>query len=998
MIGNSQDLSVLSNIDLRIAGKLTDHMKIQAVISDNNLPFQEDGSTYKLQEFDKVYVRIYNDMNELIAGDIELRYLDRYLKYQKKTQGISFSLKKKFKDFILKSNSSASMSKGKYATNSFFGREGDQGPYKLMGNNEEPYIVTLSGTERVFIDGLKQIRGIDNDYIIDYNTSEIIFTNKNFITKDKRIYVEFEYDDRSYPQSLITSHQHFENNTMSFSIDVFSETDWKNQHYTNELSEMHKKTLSNNGDNGNNILANSIDSVSFSSDRILYKKMDTIIEDSNIIYYEFSTNPDSAVYQIRFSKVGPNEGNYILDKEEVNGKIYKWVPPMLENNQLIPQGDYTPKIRIISPKSKTIISSSIKYKLSEKFIMNTNIALDYTDQNLFSDLDDSDNTSFAGFASFEYEILKTEKWKLKSINSIEYISERFKGANRFQEVEFNRLWNINSINKSHLLNSNSLHLFWKGSEIIRYDLQNLRKDTSYSGIKNRLYLNLKSNKFTMSSETDYSYIQSDDYNSMLLRSNNNMTREFTYFNLSMILKGESILNYSDASKLQENSQSFIHSSSKLKHRDNLFSLELINRKDKVPNGLVMQELSNANEVNAEISLIKNQNINYNTRMLYRKLHYYTKNVSDEISLLNSNTLSSNLLNKFLQLHINYELGKGKEAKKEKHFIKVPVGMGTHNWIDNNNNGIQELNEFVIALFQDEGEYVSLYLPSTQLENIYSLNYSQNITADIKQISNHQFFKKLHFSTSFQLNNKNKINDLIYNPFTNKYKDSSINYMSQNMNTLSYNRTHRKFNLQLINKNSFNKNSFSYGSDDQKIHENTIVGNLLLYNTVKSLSKITVGKKENSSNFFNDKNFEYTYNNLEQNIILKKGANIELTIRYMHKQKHLSYTDSESNSSNNELSNAMYADEISLLYQQTENEKNIIDIEGKIINIRFNSTYSSIINYEIMEGLSNGKNLVWGMKYKKKLRNNMVMDLSYSGRKSKNSDVKHIGNIGLQAYF
>ena len=38
-------------------------------------------------------------------------------------------------------------------------------------------------------------------------------------------------------------------------------------------------------------------------------------------------------------------------------------------------------------------------------------------------------------------------------------------------------------------------------------------------------------------------------------------------------------------------------------------------------------------------------------------------------------------------------------------------MGTHNWIDNNNNGIQELNEFTPA-FQDEIEYVVLLLPST----------------------------------------------------------------------------------------------------------------------------------------------------------------------------------------------------------------------------------------------------------------------------------------------
>ena len=70
MIGNSQDLSILSNIDLRINGKLNNDITIQAVISDNNLPFQEDGSSYKLQEFDKVYIRIFNEKNEIITGDI----------------------------------------------------------------------------------------------------------------------------------------------------------------------------------------------------------------------------------------------------------------------------------------------------------------------------------------------------------------------------------------------------------------------------------------------------------------------------------------------------------------------------------------------------------------------------------------------------------------------------------------------------------------------------------------------------------------------------------------------------------------------------------------------------------------------------------------------------------------------------------------------------------------------------------------------------------------
>ena len=47
------------------------------------------------------------------------------------------------------------MSKGKYTTQSFNGDEGNQGPYKLRGRNGENYIVVLSGTEKLFLNGVK---------------------------------------------------------------------------------------------------------------------------------------------------------------------------------------------------------------------------------------------------------------------------------------------------------------------------------------------------------------------------------------------------------------------------------------------------------------------------------------------------------------------------------------------------------------------------------------------------------------------------------------------------------------------------------------------------------------------------------------------------------------------------------------------------------------------------------------------------------------------------
>ena len=100
MTGNSQDLSVLSNIDLRISGNLSDNLKIQSVISDNNLPFQEDGNSYKLQEFDKVYIRIFDKKNDLIAGDIINKNNSRFVNFRKISKGIVFNNSREKNDLL----------------------------------------------------------------------------------------------------------------------------------------------------------------------------------------------------------------------------------------------------------------------------------------------------------------------------------------------------------------------------------------------------------------------------------------------------------------------------------------------------------------------------------------------------------------------------------------------------------------------------------------------------------------------------------------------------------------------------------------------------------------------------------------------------------------------------------------------------------------------------------------------------------------------------------
>ncbi|MBK7426217.1 MAG: hypothetical protein IPI60_03835 [Saprospiraceae bacterium] len=205
-------------------------IEILAAISDNTIPIQPEGNTQQLQEFDRIFIQISKDEHTIRAGDFEIGRPDSYfLNYFKRSQGVMYSnVTKLAPGKMLNSSGSFAISKGKFRRQFIQQIEGNQGPYKLTGNDSELFIIVLANTERVYLDGALMNRGLENDYVIDYNRGEVIFTAKRLITKDARIIVEFEYTDQNYLRSMYTVSSTYEDERWKLDFNVFSEQDNKN--------------------------------------------------------------------------------------------------------------------------------------------------------------------------------------------------------------------------------------------------------------------------------------------------------------------------------------------------------------------------------------------------------------------------------------------------------------------------------------------------------------------------------------------------------------------------------------------------------------------------------------------------------------------------------------------------------------------------------------------------------------------------------------------------
>ena len=160
-VGNNQNAVVNSQLDLQINGALSDKVQITASLQDSNLPGENGGYTQSLEEFDQLFVALEGDQWQIRAGDVDLINRKTFFgQFTKKIQGMHGAWQIDHKDGSKTDMfASAGLVRGVFKRSVIQGQEGNQGPYKLLGANGEALILMISGSERIYVNGVLLERG-----------------------------------------------------------------------------------------------------------------------------------------------------------------------------------------------------------------------------------------------------------------------------------------------------------------------------------------------------------------------------------------------------------------------------------------------------------------------------------------------------------------------------------------------------------------------------------------------------------------------------------------------------------------------------------------------------------------------------------------------------------------------------------------------------------------------------------------------------------------------
>lgn len=1007
--GNNQDVVLNSSFNLQMDGLLPGGIELNAALTDNNVPVQPEGNTQQLQEFDKVFIRLKKDKTALTVGDFEaMKPLGYFLNYNKKLQGARLQTEYNISDSIKGGTDvGVAVAKGKYARNQINGQEGNQGPYKLRGANGEVFIIVLSGSEKVFIDGIPLQRGADQDYVIDYNTGEVTFTPRRLINSAHRVTIEFEYSEKNYFRSLAIGSQHVDFGKVNIRVNAYTEQDNKNQPVQQDLDSVRRNILAQAGDSLQYALVPGFDSVGFNADKILYKRL--LLPVYGYVF-EYSINPDSAVYEVRFSYVGNNKGNYNIANTTANGRVYKWVQPIAG----VPQGSYEPFVQLIPPQSQRMITGRVEYKPDDKTVFAIESAVSNRDVNTFSSLNNSDNDGAALLASvertFRLQQIPKDAATFSTGLRYEYNQRTFVPIEVFRPVEFERDWNTNLAEQPSDLHQAVLDLNVRKTTIYRIQSQTsfLQRDAFYQGFRqvlNGMYLKDRWNINTVNSVTFTKSVSSESrFTRPLVNVAYLVSKRIPFYvgvksqaeeNKIVAVNGDTLspfgfrwYDYGAFIKRPDTSRFNVAAGYTRRYDEKPFQ-----------NSWHQTHYSDNVESNLAWRISDNQNVS--TTINYRQLHaidtFLVKQRDDE-SLASRTEYNGLFKNGLVNVTASYELGSGLQQKQEFVYVQVPPGQGVFAYIsDYNSNGVKDLNEFEVAPFQDQAEYIKVFIPTNEYVKVYTTRLTHSLSLQPRVIwAKSTGLKKFvaRWANTFSVQLDNKLQDLSIveaaNPFRFYPADSQL-VTTQNLlsNLLSFNRTDPVFGVDFNWQRNSNKSLLNNGFESRDVTNYGLRARWNITRKITFQQNVQRDIRIQLSEFYPTRNYRIEGYTLEPNVSYQFKPNTRL---------QLGYTFREAENVYGELKESMTNNKVSAQFRTGSVGKSLVTIRTEYAKVATNAASTSSISYALLEGLQRGDNMLWNVTVDKKLSKVLEMSISYDGRKTGTADAVHVGRAQVRAIF
>lgn len=913
------------------------------------------------------------------------------------------------KNSSLTTSANIATSRGKFSRQILTIKEGNQGPYKLAGNNNERYIIILSGTEKIYFNGLLLKRGQEYDYIIDYNAAEIIFSPNRLITRETRIIAEFEYTDQNYYRTLYTASSLYTTKKSLIGFNYYSEQDSKKSTGQQDLDSNSINVLKLAGDTNTNYAVSSIRAASADDNTsIKYEliKNPNFPMDSNVYYLQFSNDPNKILYTSFFSETPQGKGSYVIDPtKSLNGRVYKYVGKNM--------GNYEPVNTLIPPEQKQMMDLNYTYKVGTNGTLYTDLSLSYLDKNRFSAIDDSDNVGLAAFISFDnrnkIHTIKADSLSFLYGISIENTGQQFKPLNQYRSPEFIRDWNYVPIkpNNERIFRANVGLANTASKALLRYNQFSAGNDFSGDNIALDIDYNYK--QFSFVAMPNYTFSKSTKVNTDFYRPNFRARQVIPSWN-NLVVGVELEAEYNEKRKVDNDqldsaSYAFYYTKSYIaigENEDVGFRLSYNKRQDNFASLTAIEKAIKINEVEINGKWLNNDYSTINASLKIRDYNVVNealaKNEKSKLTLLGNIDHGLSILRKTIVANTNYIVNSGQEPKLEFVFQKVENLRGDYVYVGPDTATVKNINDFRYDPSNPLSSYVKFILPNNEFTttNNISLNHSIRIEPGrywVNDTTKHtklqKFVSRWTNATLARLSNKSASGTASFNYFDFNTNDSSlVSYTNSIVSTTMFNRGNARYDISYIYRNNGNKSNQINGFESRQLLEREWRTRInFIRNTDLFLTYIG-GVKTFENKLFTNRNFIIDIVKYNAEISFRPSTKMRINGKYARIQNKQTINDKEQAIKN----------EYTVTFNRRSSSNSALDLSFSYIGVIYQGLKTSLIQYDILESLQPGANYLWTINYTKRLSKFIDLTISYDGRKTGTSNTINVGRVQAKATF
>jgi hypothetical protein len=745
----------------------------------------------------------------------------------------------------------------------------------------------------------------------------------------------------------------------------------------------------------------------------LYQKVDTVYKAANGLYvhdsiYEYSVNPNVVLYNLAFANVGAGNGDYVPNLNGINGSVYQWVAPV--NGQR--QGSFAAAQFLVTPKTQRVITLGADYAMNTHTTATVDFASSHYDVNTLSTLGKSnDNGSAVRLQLTNNQPLASAArgLTLTSKFSYEYVDASFQPVEPLRPVEFTRTWGLplQVAPADETLYSAAFTLGDKKKNSLTYEFSGYDRGSSFTGIKNLIAQTQEVFGWLLKdaiSLTNDEQTTSKGYYfcptigvSKSLKSLSNYSVGVNYSAETNDMKDKMTDTVISTSYAFQTVQAFLKSPEK---NANNWGMILTTRENAYPYQKSLVKGDKSQNINLFANILHNKHHQFRLNATYRSLQVVNSTVTTQQAdqtILGRAEYVVDAWKGLITGNALYELGSGQEQKLAFTYLQVPTGTGQYEWIDMNKDGIQQLNEFVLAQFADQANFIRVFTPSNIYirDNYTTFNYGIRINPraviNPKSKGLQDFLGRIIFQSSLQLNQKQEANSLAtFNPTKKPLNDTSlISESSIFSNTLSFNKNSTRWGFDLSNNVNKSKTLLTYGYQSQELKQWNLRARLSLTKAILLNATMQTGSSLllNSSSDFDSSNYNLRQYSIEPDISYNYGSNLRASLGYIFSNKtNLPVYGGEVFSSQSLTSDIKYN-----ILQSTS-----LEAKFAFTDISYNGNPNSTVSYVMLSGLLPGNNYLWSLNFTKKLGTNLEMSLQYEGRKAADSPIVNTGRASLKA--